>query len=420
MASYRIDVIRRNLTDHLQIVEFTQLRIIDILNGVGSWSLSGVSEDRCPFQIGDFVNILRNNVSIFCGCLTSFEEEYIVQENAWEWSASGKSMNQLLKWKVLFPPADPVDGHLTSRELSWIALPASWLISNLIDNIKGGNNRAGSGGFDVVDGCVDLTDGQLPDRTGSYRFDNVYDSVAAIINNYNLVFYPAWFKDVEGNNKVKFCVAYTRDKSSDVVFDSRLNQVNSFRHTFTCPDATDVIMSYNSEDGPWAYDPDLGPDDPIWQYVASQYIMGAQQWRDYGQAREVFMKPKKEDFKTGGSYTFTPARLQQICNDAAFGMYANSDCYDIDMNIEASPYIYGYDFFDNPAIDYRLGDMIGIYVNGDSYVGKLTKMEFNIAAQTEQVTPTIGGISKGIFGGFVSDLNKLNKSTSKTDTSEVG
>ena len=49
-----------------------------------------------------------------------------------------------------------------------------------------------------------------------------------------------------------------------------------------------------------------------------------------------------------------------------------------------------------------------------------TKMEFNIAAQTGQVTPTIGGISKGIFGGFVSDLNKLNKSTSKTDTSEVG
>ena len=408
---YTIEIIRKNLTDSFIVQDFKRLKIIDILNGIGTWSVSSVTEDPCPFTTGDFVRIRRGKTVIFGGCLTSYEEEYSTKLQAWQWTASGKSFMQILQWKLIFPPYDVFNQYLSARE--WTDdMGASFVILSLIDdNVCGdiGFERAGVGGFDVVlDTKAILPIAAAESGAVNYRFDNVYEAVSALANEVNYAILPVWVKD-STKDKIIYCVTSGSDLSATVVFRTEYDQINSFRHIYSCPEATDIICEYNGEDG----------STPIWRYVCSGQIQGAADWRAGGQIRELHVKPKKQDFDE----TFTKAQLQALCDKTAAGMDVTSDCYEADLNVQMMPYTYGYDWkttsYEQFSTDYRLGDKIGISVNGETYTGRLTKMEFDVAYGKESIRPTIGGIEKGILTGVVSNLKNLNRSTGKTDTTEV-
>ena len=411
-AQYRIEIIRKNLTDHEIIQDFKSLKIIDILNEIGTWSITSITEDPCPFTTGDFIKVYRDKVCVFGGCLTSFEEEYSLKKKAWEWKASGKSLNQLLKWKVIFPQMDFDSGgwYLDDREDVYDN-DARYVILKLIENNVMNNDlyyRAGADGFDVVHGATDMGTGTVPYNVETnYRFDNVFEAVSSLVNTGNFALLPVWIKD-DGKDKVEFYLTNGNDVSSTVKFRSEFDHINTFRHVYTCPDATDIVMSFNADD------------DDVWRYVKVNQMKGASDWRANGQIREVFVKPKKEDFNE----TFTKAQLDAICESTADGMDVSAESYEVELNVLLSPYVYGYDinigqYSETFTNDYRLGDVIGFVVNGETYTGKLTKMEFDVSYGRESIRPSIGGISKGAFNGILSNVGKLNKSITKTDNTEV-
>lgn len=412
-GNYTIEIFDNIGQKRSEIADFQQLKIIDILNGTGSWRIESTAKTKCPFHAGDSVRILRNGIQIYSGMFLQYEEEYLKKYDAWVWSASGENHNKILGWKIVMPPCDSQSWY-QDREFVMTNEYIPYIIRTLIDNHAKYGTSYGRwpGGFYLVNGSQEIAPIERPASSVNLRNENLLEVVTALANNGGLAMLPVFYDTGGGYFKVRYFLTAGNDKTSSVIFRDDQDHITSFRHILSCPEATDIIMSYNSDDTA-AYD--YGK---MYHFYATDQIPNLADWRAGYQVRELFVKPKKEDFEG----TFTKAKLEELCETYAAGLNLNVDCYAVEIAPNMSSFTYGYDL--NSQItgfttDYRLGDKIGILVGGQTYTGKVTRMEFDVAYGKETIRPTIGDVSKGKFNGILSNIGNLNKSTTKTDNTEV-
>lgn len=421
-GKYTIEIIDKYGGKAGEITDFQTLKIIDIVNETGSWKVETTSKTRCPIQPGYSVRILRDGVQIYSGVVLRITEEYLVKYNTWIWSASGENHNKILDWKIILPEEEPSEpGWASDREFVMENESIPYIIRTLIsNNAKYANAYHRTvGGFYTVTDPQEISPIQRPTGSVHARAENLFDVISSLANNGGLVVLPVFTdKYNTGDYFVIYTITCGSDLSNTVVFRDDQDQITSFRHTLACPDATDVIMSYNSED--------TKNGDPtfehlkMYHYIVSSEIPNNAAWRTPYQVRELFVKPKKEDF--GGD--FSKEKLKELCKTYANGIRLSADCYEVEINPAMASYTYGYDWTDPTthyvfSTDYRLGDTIGIIVNGTKYTGKVTRMEFDVSYGKETIRPTIGEVSRGKFNGILNNLSNLKKSTSKTDNTEV-
>ena len=405
-GKYKIEILSNSATVRETITEFQSLKIIDVANGVGSWKITTTSKTKCPFLPGDYIKVYRDNVFIYGGVFLNYEEEYITKYSTWVWSASGANFLKILDWKIIQPECDAMRRY-TSREFTMTNEHVPYIIYTLIENNAKYASGYGRwpGGFYLVAGASEIAPIQRPDASVSLRGENLLETVSSLANNAELFIIPFCTE----YNTVWYGITCGNDLSSTIVFRDDLDQVKSFRHIVTCPEYTDIIMSYNSED-------DDSYNYPMWVYSETEEIPNLDSWRNYYQVREIAIKPKKEDF----AGTFSRAKLEELCELEAKNTKIGSDCYEVEIDPVMATYTYGYDRSGYDfTTDYRIGDKIGIRVNGTTYTGRITRMEFDVSYGKEVIRPTIGDVSRGKFNGILNNIGNLRKSTTKTDNTEV-
>lgn len=409
-GQYRIDILDGYGDVRDTIYDFQSLHIIDIANGIGSWKIQSTSKTKCPFLPGNSIRVYRDNVYIYGGMFLNYEEEYLTKYSTWVWSASGANFLKILDWKIVQPECDS-QRRFIDREFTMTNQNCPYIIYTLIHN----NAEYGTGwgrwpgGFFLVDGASEIAPIQRPTASVSLRFENLLETVSALANNADLFIIPFAVSRGSGRIGIWYGITCGNDCSDTVVFSDEYDQVRSFKHILTCPEYTDIIMSYNSEDEDTSgY--------PMWKNQETENIPGLADWRGVYQVREIAIKPKKEDF--GG--TFSRSKLEELCEQEAKNTKIGSDCYEVEIDPTMSTYTYGYDRTNNAfTTDYRIGDKIGFSVNGTKYTGRVTRMEFNVSYGKEIIRPTIGNVSRGKFNGIMNNLTNLNKSTAKTDNTGV-
>ena len=412
-GNYTIEIYDNHGQLRSQVADFQRLKIIDVLNGTGSWRLESTAKTKCPFQPGDSVRILRDGIQIYSGMFLQYEEEYLTKYNTWVWSASGENHNKILSWKIVMPECDSQRWY-EDREFVMTNQNIPYIIWTLIGNNAeyGSSYGRWPGGFYLVDQAREIAPIQRPQGSVNLRNENLLEAVTTLANNCGLIILPVFNEVYTGYFRVTYLITSGNDKTSSVIFRDDQDHITSFRHILSCPEATDVILSYNSEDTE-AYDYGM-----MYHFYATAPIQNLADWRDAYQVREMFVKPKKEDFEG----TFTKAKLEELCEKYAAGLNLNVDCYAVEIAPNMSSFTYGYDLNSSKTgftTDYRLGDKIGILVGGQTYTGKVTRMEFDVAYGQETIRPTIGDVSRGKFNGILNNLGNLNKSTTKTDNTEV-
>jgi len=404
-GEYTIEIIDCYGNARKTISDYQSLHIIDVANGIGSWKIQNTEKTKSPFHPGDSIKVYRNGIYIYGGMFLNYEEEYLTKYRTWVWTATGANFLKILEWKVVQPECDS-QRRFINREFTMTSQNVPYIIYSLINN----NAKYGSvygrwpGGFYLVHGASEIAPIQRPQASVNLRFENLLETVSSLANNAELFIIPFWT-----NNGIWYGITCGNDCSDTVIFSDENDQVRSFRHILTCPEYTDIILSYNSEDN----------DEynfPMWKNQETETIPNVDAWRNAYQVREVVLKPKKEDFEG----TFTRAKLAELCEQEVKNTKIGADCYEVEIDPLMSTYTYGYDRSGYDfTTDYRIGDKIGILVNGTKYTGRISRMEFNVSYGKEIIRPTIGNVARGKFNGILNNIGNLNRSTTKTDNTGV-
>ena len=411
---YKVEIYSSDGRLKSTITDYKTLQIVDIANNSGMWKISCTSKNECPFVPADLVMIYRNNHYIYGGIFTQSTEEYKIKYHAWQWTASGVGFNQVLKERIVVPPLGSSRVYLDERELN-LSDTAPNLLKYLIQNYTQYNYNT----YEGMQGIIIVRDVilQTPiSGTETYeisaRFDNLYDIVSGLASagNIYILQYPI-HTEYSSYNYIGFAITSGNDLTDDVIFDSENGQINSFSKSITRPPYTAVLANYNSDDiDPWSIK-------PIWQTFRKANTINAN-WELGYWGSCVFYKPKKEDFVNG----IDGRELDRICEKEAKAQPRQVYCYEIEINPILSPYSYGYDYDTTTSkftTDYRIGDKIKIIVDGETFTGTITGMEFYSAYEKEYIKPTIGDLQKGSFNNVISNINLLNKSVTNTDNTAV-
>ena len=429
-GSYRIEVIDRNQNVKAVINDFISLSIIDIANGIGSWSLSSVTDYHPDFQQGDLIRVFRDGILIYGGVYTQLTEEYQHKYRAWTWRVSGVGLNQFLKWKLVYPKLDDD----TEKELDWPYLryddtDCKTIIERIIaqNAVYDPDSLRVPSGFTQVREAKPIVNGFTgPETSVKLRFENLYDTVISLANLGAITVIPLILDD----GKVTFGLsqASNSDVSDKVVFNADLDQIISFAHTVRFPDTTDVVEAYN-EDGK-----------QVRWYYGTRDVLQAYDWVTKGQRYETFMTPRREDLDDPDGWgdvteyydQYAAEPSQQIpahdmikifdkCAKAdADALEVSTESYDVTINPLTSPYTYGYKFGTNVNLvtDYWMGAKISVIVEGKQYVGTVSKMEISVSYGNETMKASIGGLVRGTFDGVLSNIRHLNRSVNRAGNTE--
>lgn len=430
-GSYRVEVIDRNQNVKAVINDFISLSIIDIANGIGSWSLSSVTDYHPDFQQGDLIRVFRDGILIYGGVYTQLTEEYQHKYRAWTWRVSGVGLNQFLKWKLVYPALNTsVEKKLSNPYLKYNDTDCKTIIERIIaqNAVYDPDSLRVPPGFPQVKEARPIVNGfSGPETDVKLRFENLYDTVIRLANLGAITVIPLILDD----GKVTFGMAQASDLdlSDKVVFDADLDQVISFAHTVRFPDTTDVVEAYNDENK-----------QVRWFYGARD-VLQAYDWVTKGQRYETFMTPRREDlddpdgfgdvteyydqYAEEPSQTIPDSEMKRLfdkCAKAdADALEVSTESYDVTINPLTSPYIYGYKFRQNGVAletDYWMGAKISVIVEGKQYVGTVSKMEISVSYGNETMKASIGGLVRGTFDGVLSNIRHLNRSVNRAGNTE--
>lgn len=428
-GKYRIDVIDKNQNVKYVINDFVSLTITDILNGIGTWSISNVSEDHPDFQIGDIIRVFRDDVMVFGGVYTQLSEEYLPKYQKWSWKVSGAGLNQFLKWKLVYPELDEDDEQqLADPYLVYYDTDCKNIINRIIEKnaVYHADGMRVPPGFTQVSGARSVVNGfEGPATDVRYRFENLYDAVMELAEFGSINVLPL----VTDEGKVLFGLTKIPDSdvSDKVIFNADLDHILKFTHSVKFPAMTNVINGYNEDhrQARWCY--------------GNGEVLNAYKWTMAGQHYETFQKPRKEDVAVdqwGTSYvdykdSTDPDPNIPIYRDIvldfnklakadAEGREVSTEAYDVTINSIVSPFTYGFAWRQNYSFttDYWLGATIGVIVEGRKYTGMITKMEINVSYGSENMKASIGGLARGSFDGVLSNLYNLNKSVNRAENTE--
>ena len=408
MARYLIGI--HNHAGELKTVlfDFKTLSIIDSRNDVGSWAITSQGRERAPFEAGDYIIVERDGVVIYCGILKELTEEYHKYSDSWFWKASGCNLNEFLKWKYIYPSVVFIDSEdwMRNRYREYTNAKPSDIISDIILKdvaYNSGYSRTPSG-IEIV---FSTTQTRIPsgyqERTIdfiSYRFDNVFDTIMGLASDSDLSVIP--FASGIDNTVVSYMISANYDLSDSVVFSSELDQVDVFKRVTKAPDATHVIESFNSDQS------------DIYKYYSAEGIGTPSDWERSGQARELFIEPKEEDFNS----TFTKARLTELCQTEAKSRTKETEGFEVTLNMTNCPFVYGITIPSSPPFDYTLGDTVGVMFQGTKYTARVNGIEFDVSYGQEKIKPTIGVQMKGKFNQILANLSNLSQSVNKKQNSQ--
>lgn len=382
-----------NIVDYIS--DFISLKIIDIRNSVGSWTLSSQTKVPCLFQKGYGIVVFRNDKYYFSGYMNKVESIWSKESQSWSWTVTGSSNIGLLRWRVVFPPtARTSPGNIlyfTSKYRKFgdqIYHTVENAIYDLInENLAYVANQYGDErGVPIVkDAYVHASSHTEFDTEVAYRFDNLYDVVMELLNECSCTLYAEWSTEYQ---KIRFVIRESEDLTDTIKFYESHDDMLSIKHIIQVPKYNYLTMSYNGDN-------EDAEEFQMWKYFESRYIDESQDWG----ARELFIAPSDEDF----SSAWDSNQLYKLANQEVQKYSVADEGYEIQI-ASANGHI----MFQS---EYKLGDIVKIELSdGTEFSAIVEKVQTEVSYGKETVSTFIGVHDYGALNGIQTDISNLSSS----------
>ena len=357
-----------------RINDFVHLHIIMNLNDPGSWDMSSLSPQKCPFEPGDGIIVVRNGTFLYGGVMTELSDEYDAHTGLHNWHVQGKGDLEYLNRRICY--VDPATGR--TDQVSHYT--ASGYLSVVIRNLIYVNLGAGAMTARIDPIIKDNNQGNLgPNISVSLRFQKLLNVVVAYASGNGWNVRPGWD---EAAGKVYFELYQGRDLTDNIVFTEQLSNITAAEHLATAPDGNYILAGGTGEltDRQFTTAQD---DANIGKWGRIEYFQDARNQSDLsGYADEVLDK--------------------KTADTLGYGCTAS--------NGELVPQ-YG--------TDYILGDYVAMKIFGQYITAEVQQVEISVEEGIETVEPRFGTVAIGKLKSIFRQLSNLRSDVDELLGTEV-
>ena len=373
-SSYAVIVRGKDGTLINRLNDFVSLKIIDTLNGTGSWSITSMTRAPCPFEAGTGIIVLRDNAYFYSGVLTEIQDEFDAHTRLYSWEARGKNDLEYLNRRICY--VDPATGqtdeyaHYTDTDY------LSEVVYTLI-NVNLGPSALTARQEPIIGSCSGQNVGES--MSVSLRFQNLFDTVVAIVKSQVCNIRSVWDTST---NKVSYEVFQGVDRTDQIVFTEQLSNIVSSEYLATAPEGNFILAGGTGE-----------------------------------MTERTFATAQNNDSisEWGRIEKFQDAR-----NQSNVGPYAEETLQDKSENVTGYSAIAS-DEEHTPQYmrDYRLGDYVGMKVHGTYVTAQVQQVEISVSDDMETISPRCGTVAIGKFKSIFAQLSGLRQDVNELLGTEV-
>lgn len=346
------------------LIDFTQLRILDTLNDVGQWTISSVSENKCPFQPGYGIVVIRNGVCIYTGIVTTIQDTYDTSRQLYTWQVEGVNDLGLLARRICY--VDPTTGNTTTYAHYTDSGDITYVVNNLISKNAGPNALAErrttvieNHGFSSLSINVSV----------SLRFQNLLTAIATLCSANDCGIRAVWDNTP---SKIYYQVFKPRNLSSTIYYAEYMNNTAKCEYIAKVPDGNWILAGGTGEL-------------TARTFASAQNNTSISQWGRI----EVFQDARNQ---SNVSTYVTKVVAEKSDNMIGYSITASE--------VDSAPQ-YG--------VDYLLGDIIGANVMGQNITAQIQQIEITLANGVEHIVPKFGTLSLGKFRDIFQRINDMQQ-----------
>jgi len=358
-----------------RINDFVNLHMLMTLNDPGSWSMTNVSRQQCPFTAGTGINVIRNGSYLYGGVLTSISDDYDATTGLYSWQAQGKGDLEYLNRRLCY--VDPSSSSPNARAYYTDSGYLSTVVRNLI-RLNLGPDALTERKEAIID-SMDISAVGPYNVSVSLRFQNLLKTVVALVsgNGYNIR--PCWNSN---NHKIRYEIFHGRDLTDQIVFTEQLMNITAAEHLVTVPQGNFVLAGGTGE-------------------LTSRAFKTAQDnisISDWGRI-EWYQDSRNQNDLTGYA---DEVLADKTANTSGYSCTAS--------NMERTPQF---------GTDYLLGDFVGMKVFGQFVTAEVQQCEINVEDGIETVEPRFGTVAIGKLNNIFRQLADLRADVDELLGTEV-
>lgn len=347
------------------VQDIASISMVIKYNEFSQWTIKTVSKDPCPFERGTGVLIIRDGKPILVGEATLIEQEYDGRDKLFSWAVTGNSELTLLSRRIIYP--DPTTDNLNVAYSYTATGQLSVVIQDMIEYNLGEQALSARVDPRIVRGNTDRPIGDVV--TVQTRFGNLWDVIKKFIDAYGY-----GIKEVYNINtgKTSFDLYQTSDRSDKVLFSTSWMTILQWTRTEKEPEGNFIISACQGT----------------------------------GTERDIAVASSAESIGLWGRIEyFNDARSE---TSAATNAAAKLD----QLNTYQSGYTVTLSTAENApqfGIDWELGDIISIEINGEIRAGKITQIGINVDKRTETISPSIDVYQRGDLYKIFREMSELRE-----------
>ena len=356
-----------------RINEYIRLHMIMTLNDPGVWDMTSLSQEKCPFNPGDGILVIRNGAFLFGGVMTEMSDEFNATTGLHKWQVQGKGDLEYLNRRICY--VDPVNGRTDTRTHYTDSGKLSVVIEGLI------YNNLGPGAMVERKAPIIASNAESvgPDISVSLRFQNLLTAVRAYVtaNGWNIR--ANWDNT---NKKVYYDIFQGRDLTADIVFTEQFSNITAAEHLATVP-AGNFILAGGTGQGIYRYFDDAQNDASISEWGRIEVFQDARNQTDLsGYADEVL--------------------ADKTADTLGYSCTASDD-----------------DLTPQFGTDYLLGDYVGMRIFDQFITAQVQQCEITVENSVETVEPRFGTVAIGKLRNIFRRLNDLRADVNELLGKEV-
>lgn len=373
-GDYAVFIRDKNGTLVNRINDFVSLDLLMTLNDPGSWTMSSLTRDKCPFQPGYGIVIVRNGSFLYGGVMTEMTDDFDATTGLHEWSVQGKGDLEYLNRRICY--VNPGSSSPTSTAHYTASGYLSAVIRNLI-RLNLGPDALSARQDPIIEDYAQTTAG--PSISVSLRFQNLLNAVTAIVTGNGWNIRPNWDADT---GKVFYDVFQGRDLTASIVFTEQLNNITGSEYLANVPQGNFILAGGTGELTSRQFET-AQDDDSIAEWGRVEYFQDARNQNDLsGYADEVL--------------------ADKTADTLGYSCTASND-----------------DLTPQFGTDYQLGDFVGMKVFGQFVTAEVQQCEISVADGIETIEPRFGTVAIGKLRNIFRQLRNLRADVDELLGTEV-
>lgn len=377
-ANYGVFIREKDGTLSDRINDFVSLNILDTINSLGSWSISSLTKEKCPFYPGMGTVIVRNNVFCFSGIVEQIQDTKDAKTGLHDWQVQGVSDLGYLNRRLCY--VDPATGRTDEYHHYIDNGKLSEVVERLIARNLGQDALP-----DRKEPIIEANEKAVgayaygPDVSAFLRFQSLLKAVQSFCEANLYCIRPVWDNV---NMKIYYEVFQGRDLSNGIVFTEQLNNVNATERIGVTPEGNYILAGGTGENT-----------DRI--FATAQNDESIAEWGRIELYQDMRNEHSVEDY-------VAEVILKKSGGTSGYSVTAS--------DADNAPQ-YG--------IDYKLGDYVSMKIDDTYVAAQVQQCQIDVSNGIETLSPKFGTIAIGRFKSIYTQLDSLRQDVNQLLGTEV-